>query len=192
MPGTEHTPKHAQSTEPVQYGQGWGGDLYRDVQVPSGAWCKIRRNLDPIELMTSDDPAAEKHDVLGSIVRQKIARASARASATGDLKAAKMASDVIDNVDSVLDSLTGNSGMGSLVNSFIVKLVVEPKLVFPPEDPNEREHGVVYVDTVPFQDRMFLFDLAMKGTAQMARFHSVIEGDLESLGDGENVSDSPQ
>lgn len=189
MPGIENTPKHAAqaASQQIEYGAGWGGDLYQDVQCPSGSWCKIRRNMDPIELLNEDDPAAEQHDVLGAIVRQKVKDARKLAAATpGDPKVEKK---LVDDVDDMLDSMKKNSGMTSLVNSFIIKLVVKPELHFPPEDPTERKDGMIYVDTVPFQDRMFLFDLAMKGTSKAARFHSVVEGDVESVVDGENVSD---
>jgi hypothetical protein len=182
MPGTEHTPKHA-SPAPIEYGATWGGDLYQDVQVPSGSWCKIRRNMDPIELMTSDDPAAEQHDILGAIVRKKIQEAGQRVAA-GDQPIIQQA---VDNVDDVLESMRGNSKVGSMVNSFVVKLVVKPELQFPPADPADRVSGVVYVDTVPFNDRIFLFDLAMQGTAKAGRFPAVVEDDLESVGDGEDV-----
>lgn len=92
--------------------------------------------------------------------------------------------------------------MYSMVNAVVCQVSVEPKVSPIPtqedveqwnaqhpeetvEDPEDlRDDGLLYVDEVDDEDKMFLFQWSIGGTSDLAQFRQGLEADLGSLAEG--------
>lgn len=63
-----------------------------------------------------------------------------------------------------------------------IKCWVEPKLNPVPENDEDRDDDLVYVDEVEDMDKMFVFQWLAGGTKDLERFRQQYSQDLESLG----------
>lgn len=75
-----------------------------------------------------------------------------------------------------------------LVDAITIKVVVEPPLFPIPADPAEqRFHDRIYVDDVDFEDKMFIFQWAVGGTADLERFRAEQRSALATVPSGADV-----
>lgn len=72
----------------------------------------------------------------------------------------------------------------SLIDKIIVHVVKAPKVFLPPEGDEEREPGKLYADDVDIEDKMFVFNWAVGGTADLAQFRKESEGLMGNLSAG--------
>jgi hypothetical protein len=91
-----------------------------------------------------------------------------------------------------------------LVDRCTPLIVVEPEvrlhMTINPDDPEDtkmippalREPGVIYTDVIGFEDKMFLFNLAMGGMANASRFREQSEAALGRVADGQDVPGAAQ
>lgn len=59
-----------------------------------------------------------------------------------------------------------------------------------PEDERVDQEGVLYTDDIDFEDKSFLFQYAVGGTADLERFRSESEQALASVSTGDDVADT--
>lgn len=74
--------------------------------------------------------------------------------------------------------------MYSMVDAVVCQVSVEPPVHPVPDDEDDRDDGLLYVDEVDDEDKMFLFQWAVGGTADLAQFRRGLEADLGSLAEG--------
>lgn len=80
----------------------------------------------------------------------------------------------------------------SLVNAVCVYIVQEPVLRQVPPEGELRDDDVLYVDEVDLDDKMFLFNWAVGGTADAERFREESNVAVEHLRSGSDVGSAPE
>lgn len=162
----------------------WGGSPYTELEVPSGQLCLVRK-LQPIDLAAGNLLGAS--DLLGSVVQQKIAEAKAGPQDHKKPAAEQQAADEAKILEAIGTALSSPEGLDSMVDTIVVKAVVEPRIEMAPKDFTDREEGVVYVDTISFTDKMFVFDWVMKGIDQLKQFRKSAPEDVAAVDSVEGV-----
>lgn len=84
------------------------------------------------------------------------------------------------NLDMVRD-------MYSMVDKIVMTVVVNPKVHPEPEDENDRDDDLLYVDEVDDEDKMFLFNWSQGGTEDLAKFREEASQDLVSVAKGQGA-----
>lgn len=169
----------------------WTDNTY-DFEIPSGGKCLLRK-LDPLVLV--EHGLMDKLDFATSVVmnthaknanlspveRVKRDRAKREAKAKGQ--------DPNDVVAEAMDQATMQSIMTSAENSAAFRQVMDQLLILgvaapvmhlPPEKEEDRDDTRFYVDSVPFNDKMAVFNKLMEGVRGVEQFR---EGSEETVGD---------
>lgn len=170
-----------------QYGQGWGQSPYVELTCPTGAKCLVKR-LEPLDLIAQN--LFGTGDAMGALIQKKVKELSNPALTADQVKSKQNEIDqVFEQVRKSFSSVLGGGGqVGEVIDQFIVYAVVAPTLVLPPKDPADREVGIIYTDTVKFEDKMYIFSQVMEGVSALRRFPG--EGS-ERLGAVDHVQDVP-
>lgn len=77
--------------------------------------------------------------------------------------------------------------MMDLMDAITVYCVIDPKVEAEPAEWVERDDDVLYVDEVDFNDKMFIFQYAVGGTSDLAKFREELTEHVEALSAGEDV-----
>ena len=75
--------------------------------------------------------------------------------------------------------------MYGMVNDIVVASVLQPQIHLVPEDEDERDDDLLYVDEVDDEDKMFIFQWATGGTSDVETFREQARADLVSLAQGQ-------
>jgi hypothetical protein len=141
----------------------WGAPTTFDFEVPSGGLCLLRR-LDPTDLLEHD--ILEKTDFIGALVDEQIQKIQKGGSP--EIDPDKIEADIFEQ-------MRGNaSRLGELrymVDKLTIVAVVEPKVHPLPAKDETRQDGLIYVDTIPFEDKMAIFTRVLQGVNRAKRFH---------------------
>lgn len=175
MPATDN--KYAPTT--------WGQSA-EELKVPSGQRCLARR---PDTAALAKDGLLHKLDSLTATVHNKHVSRKAKGGKnsaksqqmTEDIALAQLAKDP-DKLAELLDA----------VDKIVILTVIEPPLQLPPDNWHDREDGVVYVDTIDLEDKMYLTNFAVGGTRDVAKFRGEFNERVERLADVENVEESTE
>lgn len=161
------------------YGEGWGSPL-EDVTMPSGALAQLRRP--GINGLVAAG-VLENVDQLGHLVGQKIGTARGARPAV-DLKKIAGDAQALKDIMIVLDKI-------------LCYVVVQPALVsryrpgpvgVPEEVPfADRDHQLIYSDSVPEQDQYFILNYAVGGTRDLERFREEFAEVMGALENGDHV-----
>lgn len=159
---------------PAQYSApAWGQPKYADLQVPSGGTVQVKR-IDLQAIVAAD--LIDEFDKLSGTAEEKVV-GPAKGKRPADrpkkksTKAEKAAADEAAFKDFFkkdnIDMLTG------LMDRILPQIVVQPKITssrikdesggWVVLDPEDREEGVIYVDTIPFADQMVILEYGMQG-----------------------------
>jgi hypothetical protein len=71
--------------------------------------------------------------------------------------------------------------MLALTDSVVIQVVTEPKIHPVPEDEDDRDDDLVYIDEVDDEDKMFIFQWVTGGTSDVERFRQESSGTLDDL-----------
>lgn len=162
----------------------WGGSPYDELTMPSGQLCLVRK-LQPIDLAAGNLLGAS--DLLASTVQEKIRQAQAGPQDHKKPAAQQQAEDEARILKTLGDALSKPEGLDSMIDSITVKAVVEPRVEMAPKDFADRQHGVVYVDTITFADKMHIFNWVMRGIDEMKPFRGSPTADVAALEPGQGV-----
>lgn len=163
-----------------------------EFELPSGDKCLLRK-IDPMSLIETGmldklDFATNvvmgthvKNASMSNVERIKRERAKREAKAKGE-DPDKAVSRVDD--EEALKSLRENpeqlSGFRDVMDNMLLLGVVAPKMTLAPENDDDRVDGVFYTDTVPFNDKLAIFNKLMAGVKVVEQFR---EGSEEAVGD---------
>lgn len=165
----------------------WGGSPYTDLECPSGQLCLVRK-LQPTDLAMGN--LLGSTDLLGGLVQETVDKA--KGPQDHKQKKEDIKKEVQARMAAQLQALTDPSKLDSMIDSVVVKAVVEPRLELPPSDFSDRDPGKVYVDTVSFGDKMHIFNWVMSGVDSLKPFRDAPTGDVASLESREDVQNSPE
>lgn len=156
----------------------WGGNPYTELTVPSGQLCLVRK-LQPMDLAAGD--LLGKTDLLSDLVQERITSAKAGPQDHKKPKAEQKLEDEKKIVDVLSKALSSSDGLDSMIDSIVVKAVVEPRVEFPPKDFADRREDGVYVDAIAFNDKMYIFDWVMKGIDDLKSFREPATESVEAV-----------
>lgn len=149
----------------MPYGLGLTNKEY-ELDLPSGNQCLVRR---PGAQGLIKAGLLDSLDSLTGLVQSELidSKAPKKQLAAG---AARLAG----NMEKLGEGL-------SLVDRVICHVVAQPKVTMPPKDDDEREEDTLYADDVDMEDKMFIFQWVMGGTADLTSFRAESGELLESL-----------
>lgn len=136
----------------------WGQSPYQKVECPSGQKCMIRK-MTPEELLA--EGVLEGSDQLTGIAAGHADDAKGPQAPSKE----KVAVDLANDPESMRKFV-------NMVDKVVLAVVVEPKLVRPPDDYKKRALDVVYLDTVGFKDRVHIFHQVFKGSRDLENFRT--------------------
>lgn len=173
------------STENRYAATTWGGSPYTELDVPSGQRC-LARKLQPIDLVAGNLLGGT--DLLAQVVQENITAAKAgpqdhlaKKTVRQELEAEKIAA--------ILGQTLGTpEGLDSMIDSVVLKAVVEPRIEAAPQDFADRVDDVVYIDTIQFSDKMFIFNWVMSGLDRVKSFRQQSDAAVETVELGEGLS----
>lgn len=160
----------------------WGAKTRQefDVECPSGQWCRAHAltmedamslgMLDSLDMFTST--------LMGPVLDSDPKESDAERNA-GILEGLK--------------DPTKRASFFGTVNRIVAHCVVNPTVVL--EDPGDLPEGTVFANDIPFADKMHIFRAVFAGgerNATMTTFREGQTGELESVPDGDGISDAPQ
>lgn len=147
-----------------------------DITVPSGQRCQVKRP--GVEGLMIGGVLASV-DTLTAMVEVKHVK-RAKAAQRGkrydpEAEQAKALAEMSKDPEKLKTAI-------EMINQVTCFIVVQPHLEPVPED-GEREKGVIYVDQVDLNDKLFLFQYAVGGTRDLERFRTEFDktvGNVES------------
>lgn len=158
----------------------WGQGNEFDFTAPSGQLCRLKK-VDPVDLVA--DGLLGKLDFLTSIVvgehlaeaqMTPMQRAKAnKAKATGKAQTEEQIKE--EALNSLMSDPRKLKDFSKILNEVVIGVVVKPEIHPVPvvknnEPAPEREAGLVYVDTVDFNDRVAIFNAVMSGVKNLEPF----------------------
>lgn len=161
----------------------WGGSPFTELEVPSGGKCLVRK-LQPMDLASGNFLGAS--DLLAQTVSDQIENAK-RPKDHLKPKAEQKKEDDERVLTALSTALSKPEALDSMVDKVVCQAVVEPRIEMPPAEVSERENNVVYVDTVPFSDKMVIFNWVMRGIDGVKAFRGEPADDVEAVETGEGV-----
>lgn len=173
-------PAKARNAKTSQYNLGRQETLI-DLEVPSGAMCQVRRP-GPVGLITAG--LLDDIDIIGSVVQtDHVDRVEGRARPSEEdeeTKRLRMAQELMGNKDHLLKATR-------LIEGIVCHVVVQPEL-HPSVPPEERDPERIYIDSVDFEDQVFIFQFAIGGSADIATFRQEFGKTVGSLAAQQDVS----
>jgi hypothetical protein len=173
----------------------WGTDLYYDFECPSGQTVQLKK-VGLAEIMMSG--MIDEMDVLGALMEDAVIKpASGKAPQDRQSKKLTKKQQTAKEEAAAMDLMKDPKQLEAMMRAMekiVPVVVVQPVVVSPwtkDEDGkqrrlanDERTEGVIYSDTVGFEDQMAIFGEAMgdKSVEELATFRDQSEspvGDLE-------------
>lgn len=154
------------------YSAGWGAEVLYDLEVPSGKVAQVRRPGIQGLMATG---LIDSLDGLTGIVRNELIPAG-EGRPTAAVDYSKLAQDT--------KALTQ---LMEIADQVCLEVVVQPHLEPSPENRTDRVPGTLYVDMVDFEDKMFIMQFAMGGTAEIETFRPEPTEDVASVDSGEDA-----
>jgi hypothetical protein len=146
-------------------------EILIDLEVPSGAMCQVRRP-GPMGLMRAG--ILDNLDILGSLVQTDHVDRVAGKAVEPDPEAARMR-----QAQELLKDRTKLEAADRLMNQVVCHVVVQPELSMPEVQdgdrwkwlaPEDRDAAKTYADSVDDDDKVFIFQFVVGGTADIAQF----------------------
>lgn len=142
-----------------------GGNEPRDLELPSGLRCSARRvRLDNL-LAGGKVPNALLPMMRGALVGKR-----------ADLSKVDVTEEMITEMLKMTDMV-------------VVECVVEPPVFAVPANESDRDDELLYVDEIDLVDRQFIFQWALGGVTDLARFRGDTEAIVATLPAGQGMVD---
>jgi hypothetical protein len=146
---------------------GGGGNVPHDLTVPSGQICLVRRP--GLDALMAEGLLGDLDSLTQIVNSAHIERVNGK--------------DTV-NAQSMLKDVKSIENVIHLVNKVVCATVVQPPVFMPPNDVTLRKNGVIYADSVDINDKMFIFQYVLGGTADLERFRQQSQdamGGVEAL-----------
>jgi len=160
-----------------------------DFEVPSGGKVRLRR-MDPLDLIKYE--LSDKLDFVTSLVlnkhvangsRSKVEQIKAERAKREARAAGKDPAEEGISVEDLLKDPKKFDGLSEVLDAVMLVGVLQPALQLPPAEDKDRVEGIIYTDTVPFNDKMAIFNKLMGGINSLEQFR---EGSTPAVADVES------
>jgi len=156
----------------------WGKPIHEELTVPSGGLCLVRR-IEPLDLLS--DEFLGSIDMLGGAVLEQIKRVQ---SPLGPVQPGVEAAAEQERINKIFAAMSNPDNLPAMIDRVVMRVVVEPRLQPIPSEGNGRSEGDIYIDQVPFEDKMFIFNHAMGAMSALNSFRPQADatvGNVEPL-----------
>lgn len=161
----------------------WGRQPYQDLEMPSGQMAQVRmpgvQQLVAIGVLDSTDSLSALID------KKHIKRVKGKPAIDGP-SLMKDPKNVLSLLQ-IVDKVTAYMVVQPTVQEPFIEEDVDGKMTTRPLRDDERDPEVVYTDAIETIDKMYLFQYAVGGSADLAQFRERFEAGLGSLEAGESV-----
>jgi hypothetical protein len=160
-----------------------------DLKLPSGQVCQVRRlSIEKLAGMGLLD----QMDVLTNLMETSVAVPARGGKKPQDRKPKAMtkAQALAEENKQVAEMFSNPRQLGAMfgmIDKVVAAVVVQPSIALAVDD-EEREDGVIYVDTIPMADRMAIFSSAFGDLGDLPSFR---DESAENVGDLANEPDLP-
>lgn len=89
--------------------------------------------------------------------------------------------------DNLINDPKKVADMLKFVDDVVLGVVVEPKVHQTPAEASERDDSLLYIDELDDEDKLFIFQWATGGSADLERFRTELAGTLGALQSGDDV-----
>lgn len=156
-----------------------------ELTVPSGNVCLVRRPGPELFVEQGMIPNS-----LMALVMPMLDDAKA-AGAKGDSKPLED-KDLVDLQKQMMSDPAKLADMFTMIDSITVYCVLAPNVLPAPDSGEPRDDELLYVDEVDFEDKMFIFQFAVGGTANLAKFRDGTAALVAARQAGDEVSHSAE
>lgn len=179
----------------------WGQPTTFDFVCPSGQRCLLRK-MDPVMMIA--DGMLEKMDFLSSVVSgkhipnakktavQRAKEAKAKVGTADMTPAEKKAAEVDERWDEIFKDPEKMKDFTITIDRVVTKVIVKPEVQIQPAFESEMVEGVVYANTIDFNDKVAIFNAAMKGVSGLESFRGGSEESVEPVAGGTDVPSTPK
>lgn len=144
-------------------------------ELPSGLFVKLRR----VELQTMIMQGAVPNPLM-EIVGEALEKGQ-----KADIASMVGVEEGKIDLDMVND-------MYEMVNAVVVACFVEPEVLPLPEDEDDRDDELLYVDEIDDTDKMFIFQWASGGTSDLVQFRKEADADMAALAEIQGTGATPK
>lgn len=180
MPSTNNTEdKYAATT--------WGAPVEFDFKTPSGQLVLMKKLQ--IEDLMQHSGLLTKSDLLTGIVNSEVVPANREAKRVAARKGQPTNSADADvaMMKRLQEDPQASKDFLELANSIVISAVIKPELHPVPAEGMARTVGLVYVDSVGFNDKMAIFNKAMEDVGSASTFREGSENAVGAVEDGKSV-----
>lgn len=197
MPSPKKSKKPADhQTKSTRYGASWKSPLH-DLELPSGEMCQVKR---PGVQGLIKAGVLHSLDTLTSIVQTETIPKAEGKPVKSDIAAIVEDPEKFGTMMSVVDKIAMFVvTQPELVTNLRPVLDEEDKPVVKDGEPvleeiplNEREEGIVYIDYVDDNDKMFIMQYAVGGSADLTEFREKTKALVGGVPAREESEDSPE
>lgn len=153
----------------------------KTAQVSSASAFKKRAKGQPIQLPSGEVVLAKRVELQTFILQGNVPNPLMSVVSEALEKGQKADIAKMVGVDEGKLDLEMVKDMYEMVNAVVMACIVEPKVHPVPEDEDERDDDLLYVDEVDDEDKMFLFQWSSGGTSDLATFREEARKDLATL-----------
>lgn len=158
-----------------KYGAGWATEPLMDLEVPSGSLCQVRR---PGITGLIKAGLLDSLDTLTSLVKtehvDRVERGAATTPSQDDLV------NLLKDKEKLLSAL-------ELMDKVVCYVVVQPTIVMPPAGDVERDPASIYADSIPIDDKVFIFQFVVGGVSDLEQFRKEFGAAVAGLEDVQGV-----
>lgn len=147
----------------------WKQQQQAPVELPSGNYMRIRKISMQSLLATGKLPNS-----LMGLVQSAVDKGTGR-------------EEVMEKLGTVMDDEKKLQELVTFMESFVVMVSVEPKVHAIPEDEDDRDPNLLYVDDIDEDDRTYLFQLCTGGVADLESFRTATAATMAAVLGREDV-----
>lgn len=164
----------------------WGTPQFRDLEVPSGQLCQVKPP--GIQQLISEGLLDNSDTLLALIDEKHIKRVKGRP--TPAKNGVQVAAQPQVDTATILKDPTAVTRMFELVDKVTALMVIQPNVRRPVKEVDgkeivlpfeEREEGIIYTDQVDIMDKMYIFQYAVGGDANLEQFRKQFSSRVGSV-----------
>lgn len=151
----------------------------------------FKKKDEPIELPSGAFMRLSKKSLAGFIIAGNVPNSlmSVVAGETNKRKGRVNDEELMNNILEQPEKLAEMFGM---VDSFVIAVALEPRVLPVPEDEADRDDDLLYIDEMEQEDKMYIFMRAMGGTTTLESFRGELAAGVDLVQQREDVVIPPK
>ncbi|MGH9908723.1 MAG: DUF7391 family protein, partial [Pyrinomonadaceae bacterium] len=140
-----------------------------DLELPSGHTALVRA----VGMETFITQGLVPNDLLGVITEGLDINSGKKDEKLKQLEKDKLLNTLVEDQEKL-------ASLFALVDAVTIKCVVKPEVEAPPENSEDRDPDILYVDEIDMEDKFFIFNFTVGGTRQVGEFREELASVVDS------------